>query len=82
MYNHYAKKGIIFINDLIDEYGHFLKLTQFGEIYKVNRNFINCISLINAVKSFISTFSDLKDEHLYKINNPIFPFKLRLLLKS
>ena len=69
-------KPCLFQNDLIDEYA------QFGEIYEVNTNIIDYISLINAMKSFISMFRDLKDDHIYKVNNPIFRFKLRLLLKS
>ena len=52
-YNHWAKKGIRFVSDIMDNSGKFLSLNMFKERYNVRTNFIEYGGVVNAVKKSI-----------------------------
>ena len=82
IFKNYVSKGIIFISDLFDEQGDILDYENFINIYRITTNFMHYASLVKAVKSYIKNLNDLKDNIFSTISNPIFPFKLQLLLKN
>ena len=50
---------------------------NFTKIYNIKTNFLEYGSLIRAVKCYISQIDYFKIH-----NNPVFPFKLKMLIKS
>ena len=54
----YIEKGIVFINDLLDEHGKILDFQSFKNRYNSETNFLNYLSLVNAVKAFLCSFKN------------------------
>ena len=82
LYQKYLKAGIIFIGDLLNEQGDFLTYEQFITKHNITTHFLQYASLINATKSFIKNLNNLTDDIFKSLKNPIFPFKLNILLKD
>ena len=49
-YQHWAQKGVLFINDLLDDGGGFLSLGEFLKRYPIKTNFLEYYGLITAAK--------------------------------
>ena len=77
LYKNNVEKGIIFINDLCDELGNLRTFENFIKMYNIKTNVLECGSLIRAVKCYIGQLDNIKIP-----NNQVFPFKLKVLLKS
>jgi hypothetical protein len=82
LYKHYFNKGISFINDLLNEKGDFLIYEQFIIKYDITTHFLEYASLIKAIKTFIYNLDPLNENTFTTLQNPIFPFKLNVLLKK
>ena len=69
---------IFLVNTLIDKDGGFLSYNQFTNIYgAVNTNFLECFSLIQAVKKY---FRQSGQVHLIRDDEPLLPFHIFLLV--
>ncbi|MCU7801313.1 MAG: hypothetical protein KZQ70_14570, partial [gamma proteobacterium symbiont of Lucinoma myriamae] len=71
-------RGMVFVNDLVDEQGMFLSVTCFNEYSGLNLNFLQYHSIISCLNAF-------KKKHTIevkgKIKYPFVPFHLASLLK-
>lgn len=78
-YKKLYEKGIIHVNDLIDDSNNFLSCEQLNTKLKSNINFIDHLSLINATKQMLN---NMNCKELKKVHCPYIPNNIRILLKS
>ena len=81
-YNNYIRKGIIFINDLLDDEGNFLTFQIFREKYDIKTNFLNYASLVKAVKAFLNSLDNINNKTFITLQTPILPFKIKIFLNK
>ena len=74
-YKSWYKKGIIFINDLLDGDGSFLSLNSFRLKWEVNVNFLQYSGLCRAIKCGYSNYD------LLKADQPLRPDTISLVCK-
>ena len=75
----WSKKGINFVNDIIDTNGNVLPLQTLKEKYGVNINFLHYYTISGLVQRFISKYHKGKNMEIIK---PYIPFHLTPLIKS
>ena len=50
----WVEKGVIFVQDLINEDGSWMSFTQFTNKYNIRTNFLRYMGMINAIKSYLN----------------------------
>ena len=81
-YKSCIEKGITLVNDLLDEEGFFLTLTNLQNKYDIAINFLDYESLIHAIDTWIIKL-DLPDtSRLKRDKGPIRPLNLKNVLKN
>ena len=70
LYNRYFEKGIVFIQDLIGEYGHFMNYDTFRIKYNLKTKFLEYAYLLNAVKVFCNIVKTKVNQINPVTNNP------------
>ena len=71
----WIKKGVFFIDDLIDAQGNFLSLTNFQEKFELQTNFLTYNGIISAIprgwRELIKNFpkDEIRDSYIAKIKN-------------
>ena len=77
-YNNWFKKGIRYINDLIDENGVFYSEAEFTAKTGIKTNFLQYNGLIEAIKKYLK---HIKVETTHKESCPFIPFHISTLLQ-
>ena len=75
----WSKKGINFVNDIIDTYGNVLSLQTLKDRFKLNINFLHYHTVHTLIKKYISKHK--KGEN-FKILTPYIPHHLKPFIKS
>ena len=75
-YKTWYKKGIIVINDLLDDNGNFLSFDLFRMKYDLKANFLQYIGIRGAIRAGY----DIK-ENLVKVKQPLRPDTISLICK-
>ena len=78
-YANWSKKGINFINDIIDTNGNVLSLQNLKEEYRFNINFLHYHTVQTLVKKFITKY---KNGDTVRTSTPFVPFHLKPFIKS
>ena len=78
-YNNWFKKGIRYINDLIDENGVFYSEAEFTAKTGIKTNFLQYNGLIEAIKKYLK---HIKVETTHKESCPFIPFHISTLLQQ
>ena len=61
-YSHWYKKGVVFINDLIDWNGDFYNQEDLVRMYGIKTHFLEYYGLINSIKTTWSEFFSTLDQ--------------------
>ncbi|XP_067660585.1 uncharacterized protein [Haliotis asinina] len=77
-YRNWNAKGVIFINDLLNDSGNFLSRDIFENKYNVKTNFLEYSGVINSIKTFLKR-RNISLETIRKKQNPLQPYMLNLL---
>ena len=77
-FNNWFKKGIRYINDLIDANGVFYNEAEFTAKTGIKTNFLQYNGLIEAIKKYLK---HIKVETTYKESCPFIPFHISTLLQ-
>ena len=81
-YKDWADKGILLINDLVDNEGKFMSFEQCKNIYEIKSNFLVYNGVISARKSYQNSLKHYNSiENLYKVHGPILPNNIRTFFK-
>ena len=75
------KKGIIFIYDLLDNERNILTFETLRNKYQIKINFLHYASLVNAIKSLLSSTVTIKETPTH-IQTPVLPFKIKIILST
>ena len=78
-YKSWIEKGVLLINDLLDEKGEFMTYETFEDSFQVNTNFLTYHGLISTIKSYMRL---LKISVLKKQFGPIIPNIIKPFLLS
>ena len=78
-FSNWSKKGINFVNDIIDNKGNVWPLQILKEKYDLNINFLHYYTVQSLVKKFIVKN---KKGNNFEIKTPYIPFHLKAVLKS
>ena len=70
-YPHWKRKGVIFVNDLLEQDGSFLTFDRFIDIFHIATNFLEYYGIIAAIKS---TWRRFLINLGHKFDNPINSF--------
>ena len=73
-------KGILYLNDLVDENGKFLNYTQCVDLYRVTTNFLQYQGIINSINNYILNCNINPQQ--CKEHIPLRPLHLEYLLKD
>ena len=74
LYKTWLKRGIVFVNDLIDENGQCYSKEDLQNIYDLNTDFLTYEGIKRAVLQYARSRDIVIDK---KLSNPIYPFIMR-----
>ena len=77
---HWYKKGVRFVNDLINENGEFYSKDESERIYVIKANFIQFQGLVQTIKVHIRPHN--VRSFTKKLQSPFIPTNIHLLIKS
>lgn len=78
-YRSWFDKGIMYINDLINENGDFYSETEFSSKTGVKTNFLQYSGVIKAIKNYLK---HMQQEITHKEPSPFIPSHISILLKQ
>jgi len=79
-YKNYLRKGILFVNDFINDLGMFFTFAEFQRIFNVNTNFLQFEGILRSIKKIFSQPGLTNKD--YKIQNPLMQISLNILTKD
>ena len=77
-YANWKKRGVLFINDLLNENGSFMSKDEFSEVYNVRTNFLEYYGIIRAIQSNFH----INSLNSTKMASPFRPSNMELLFKQ
>ena len=72
---------LFFIYDLLDNEGNILTFETFRNKYEIKTNFLHYASLVNAIKSLLSSTVTINETPTH-IQIPVLPFKMKNILST